>query len=216
MKALPRVLILPLLMLPLAAVWSEEKDKSEWKKLFDGKTLTNWTSCDFGDEGKVHVKDGAIVIEKGKKMTGIVYSKKDFPKMDYEVTLEAKRVKGGDFFATTTFPVGDSFCSFVVGGWGGTVVGLSSVDSADASENETSRSMEFKDDKWYQVRIRVTKKRLQTWIDKEQLVDLDTTDRTLSIRIECLPCRPFGVATYDTVGAVRDVRVRLLSDAEKK
>ena len=28
---------------------------------------------------------------------------------------------GSDFFCTTTFPVGDAFCSFVVGGWSGTV-----------------------------------------------------------------------------------------------
>ena len=52
--------------------------------------------------------------------------------MDYEVTLEGKRVAGDDFFCTTTFPVGESFCSFVVGGWHGTVVGLSSIDGMDA------------------------------------------------------------------------------------
>ena len=44
----------------------------------------------------------------------------------------------------------------------------------------------------------------------------EATDRRVSVRIECRPCRPFGVATYDTVGAVRDVRVRRLTAAEVK
>ena len=166
---------------PGQAPASSEKDKAGWKSLFDGKSLAGWKSVDFGNEGKVSVKDGAVVMEKGNEMTGIVYVPGDFPKMDYEVTLEAKKLAGNDFFCTTTFPVGDSFCSFVVGGWGGSVVGLSSVDGADASENETGQAKEFKQDQWYRVRIRVTKK-IEAWIDGEKLIDLDTTERKISIR----------------------------------
>jgi len=191
-------------------------DADGWKKLSDGQTLTGWTKTDFGGEGQVHVKDGAVVMEKGQPMTGITYGKGDFPRMDYEVTLEAKRLSGRDFFCTTTFPVGDSYCSFVVGGWGGQTVGLSSIDGLDASENETSTSQEFKSDRWYRVRVRVTKHRIQAWIDKEQMIDVDTAGKKLSVRIECKPSRPFGVCTYDTAGAVRDIRVRALTEAEKK
>ena len=193
-----------------------EKDAVKETKLFDGKTLKGWKESDFFGKGKIHVKDGAIVIEKGKQMTGITYAGKDFPKMDYEVTLEGKRIAGTDFFCTTTFPVGDSFCSLVVGGWGGEVVGLSSIDSADASTNETRTDVEFTRDKWYRFRIRVTGKRIVAWIDKKRVVDLDTTDRRVGIRIECNVCKPFGVATYATTGAVRDIRVRALTAAEKK
>src|SRR5438874_2246095 len=82
-----------------------EKDKDGWKKLFDGKTMAGWKASDFGGEGKVHVKDGAILMELGDPMTSITYAGKDFPKMDYEATFEAKRVDGDDFFCTTTFPV---------------------------------------------------------------------------------------------------------------
>lgn len=190
--------------------------KAGWKTLFDGKTLTGWKAADYAGEGKIAVKDGALVLGKGMQMTGIVYAGKDFPTTDYEVTLEAKKVEGDDFFATTTFPVGDSFCSFVVGGWGGSVVGLSTVDSADASMNDTSKSKEFKAGQWYRVRIRVSKARIEAWIDKEQLIDLDTTDRTIGVRVECRLCRPFGVCTYETTGAIRDVRLRRLTEAEKK
>ena len=36
---------------------------------------------------------GAIVIEKGKRMTGVTYSRGDFPKIDYELTLEGTVMK---------------------------------------------------------------------------------------------------------------------------
>jgi hypothetical protein len=192
------------------------KDKLAWKKLFDGKSLTGWKSSDFAAPGKVHVKDGAIVMEKGKRMTGITYTKSDFPKIDYEVTLEAKRIEGEDFFCTTTFPVADAFCSFVVAGWHGTIVGLSSIDDMDASANETTKTRKFKNGRWYRIRIRVSKNRIQSWIDDKEMVDFDTTDRRLSIRLECGASKPFGMAAWDTTGAVRDIRVRTLSDAEKK
>jgi hypothetical protein len=193
-----------------------DKDKDSWKKLFDGKTLTGWTPTDFVNSGKVHVKDGALVMETGSSMTGITYAGKDFPRIDYEVTFEAKKTAGHDFFCTTTFPVGEDYCSFVVGGWGGTTVGLSSIDSEDASSNETSTSKEFKKDQWYRVRLRVRKPKIEAWIDDEKMVDLETSDRRISIRIECRASCPFGICTWETSGAVRDLRIRQLTEADKK
>ncbi|MFO0969092.1 MAG: DUF1080 domain-containing protein [Gemmataceae bacterium] len=191
--------------------------KGEWKPLFDGKTLDGWKVANFGGEGEVLVEKGYMLLDRGTNMTGVSYAKKDFPKIDYEVLLEAKKLNGSDFFCTTTFPVGDSFCSFVVGGWGGAVVGLSSIDGKDASENETKKLMGFKYEQWYKVRIRVTKERIQAWIDDEKMVDFKTAGKKITIRPECDLCRPFGIATYATVGAVRDVRVRAVDvwqDAE--
>jgi hypothetical protein len=192
------------------------KAKPDWKKLFDAKSLDGWKSTDFYKPGEVHVVDGALVIEKGKPMTGATYARADFPKTDYEVALEGKKVAGDDFFCTTTFPVGDSFCSLVVGGWGGMLVGLSSIDGADASENETTKSMEFKTGQWYRVRIRVTKQMIEAWIDDEKMIDVDIEGRKISTRIECRACQPFGIATYGTSGAIRDIKVRKLTDEEKK
>jgi hypothetical protein len=201
----------------LAATASEPaQDETGWKALFDKKSLDGWKSADYFGSGKVLVKDETIVLEKGKKMTGVTYARDNFPKTDYEVTLEAKKTAGNDFFATTTFPVGDAFCSLVVGGWGGGVVGLSSIDSADASENATRQDMTFKAGQWYRVRIRVSKNRIEAWIDKEKVVDLDTTDRRISIRLECRACKPFGIATYESAALVRDIRLRTLTAADKK
>jgi len=181
------------------------------KTLFDGKSLDGWKSTDFFRPGKVHLKDGAVLLEKGDMMTGITYAGKDFPRMNYEVTLEAKKLVGNDFFCTTTFPVDKSYCSLVVGGWGGRVVGISSINGADASENETTKEKAFKHDQWYRVRIRVTPQRVEAWIDQDKLVDLETDGLMLSTRIECIPSQPFGIASWGTSAAIRDIRIQDLA-----
>lgn len=207
-------LVLGVVLLAPAAR-GDDKDKAGWKSLFDGKTLDGWKTTKFLGTGKVSVKDGAVVMEKGRKMTGITYDRRDFPRTNYEVSFEGKKIDGDDFFCTTTFPVGDDHCSLVVGGWGGSLVGLSSVDFQDASQNETTKYVEFKANQWYRVRVRVTADKIEAWIDDEKMVDLETKDRKISLRIECEPCKPFGLATYDTVGAVRNLRVRTLGAAPK-
>lgn len=187
---------------------------AEWRNLFDGKTLAGWKAPNFGGQGEVKVSDGTIVMEMGDSMTGVTYTGK-FPKIDYEVTLEAKRLEGNDFFCTTTFPVGDAPCSLVVGGWAGTVVGLSCVDWYDAADNITTQFMSFEDKKWYRVRLRVTKAKIEAWIDKEKIVDLPTKDHRFTIRDECDLCRPFGISTWCTTGAIRNVRVRRIKPQAK-
>ena len=49
----------------------------------------------------------------------------EIPKINYEVALDAMRVSGSDFFCGLTVPVNDSFCSLIVGGWGGGLGGVS-------------------------------------------------------------------------------------------
>ena len=130
-------------------------DPFAWKKMFDGKTLKGWKVPNFGGQGEVYVEKGAIVMEMGDAMTGIAWEG-ELPKTNYEVRLDGMRTMGGDFFCTTTFPIGDKPCSFVVGGWAGTVTGLSCVDWYDASDNITTEFIAFEDNRWYAVRIRVT------------------------------------------------------------
>lgn len=211
-----RAFLFIVLIIAGAAVQAGEPgSKDKGRRLFDGKSLAGWKSTNFGGEGEVEIEKGAIRLGMGTNMTGITYAGKDFPKINYEVVVEAKKVEGSDFFCTTTFPVSDGFCSLVVGGWGGAVVGLSSIDGKDASENETKILMGFKRDQWYTVRIRVTAERIAAWIDDKQVVDLPTKGRKIGIRPECDLCRPFGIATWSTVGLIRDIRVRSLKTAEK-
>lgn len=194
---------------------ADNQAKTAWKPLFDGKSLKSWKAANFGGEGEVKVKDGVILLETGNDMTGITYSGDDFPKMDYELSLEGKRLQGNDFFCTTTFPVGDSHCSLVMGGWGGAVVGLSTIDGLDASENATKTLQTFKRDQWYRIRIRVNREHIQTWIDDKRIVNLATKGKKISIRPECDLCKPLGIATWRTTGAIRAIQFRPLKDDEK-
>ena len=181
-----------------------------WQPLFDGKTLGSWQPTKFGGEGAVKAENGQIVLETGKSLTGITWAGADLPKTNYEIALQAMRVEGHDFFAGITFPVADSFCSLILGGWGGSVVGLSSINFMDASENQTSQSMDFENGRWYTVRIRVTPEKIQAWLDDRQIIDQELKDNKITVRIEVEASEPLGIATWKTKGALRDIKMRRL------
>ena len=178
--------------------------------LFDGKTLGQWKITDFGGQGKVYVKDGSIFLERGNDMTGVTWSGPLF-RSDYEISLEAQRVDGYDFFCGLTFPIDTNSCSLILGGWGGSVCGLSSLDFYDASENETTRLVDFKTGQWYKVRLRVIPDRVQAWLDDEMIVDANTAGRYIDVRPEVELAKPLGISTWCTTGAVRNIRMRKLS-----
>ncbi|PYV44786.1 MAG: DUF1080 domain-containing protein [Acidobacteria bacterium] len=182
-------------------------DENDWLRLFDGKSLQNWHVSNFGGEGEVYVEDGQVILEMGANLTGITWTG-EFPQMDYEVILEAMRVEGSDFFCGMTFPVGPAPCSLITGGWGGTVVGLSSIDGRDASENETSQLMNFNAKQWYRIRLRVTAPKIEAWIDEKQVINLLTRSHKISIRPEVELSRPFGIASWRTKAALRNIKMR--------
>jgi hypothetical protein len=188
---------------------ARKASKLKGTPLFDGKTLAGWKPTRFGGEGEVTVEDGKLLLEFGFSLTGVTYQR-EFPKMNYEVSLEAMRVDGIDFFCALTFPVDESHCSLIVGGWAGSVVGLSSIDGRDASENETTRYMSFKNGRWYRIRVRVTKHKIEAWIDDEKVVDQDIKGRRLDTRVEVDLSKPFGVCAWETRAAIRNIRLRRL------
>jgi hypothetical protein len=189
-----------------------EVTEPEVTELFNGKNLDGWKIADQNDfekHGKVEVKDGLLLLHKGDPMTGIVYQGKP-PRNNYEITVEAKRIEGGDFFCGITFPVDKSYCSLIIGGWGGGVTGLSNVNNMAAVENETTGFTEFEDDRWYSIRLRVTSEVIAVWIDRNQIIDLDTEGRQFSIWWEKEPLRPLGFGTWHTGGALRNMRLKRL------
>jgi hypothetical protein len=193
--------------------WPVDAASEGWSSIFDGQTLQGWqvlTEGPFSGHGTVGVKDGAIVLERSNSGTGIRWQG-SFPREAYEVALEGMRVDGMDFFCGMTFPVGDSPCTLILGGWGGSVVGLSNIDGAHAAENETTQGISFENGHWYQIRLRVTRERIQVWIDEEKTIDLDRADHRFDVWYEQEPARPFGFATWETTGALRNIRVRDLS-----
>ena len=182
----------------------------KWQVLFDGKTLGKWKvidAFDFQRHGKVYVKEGRLVLSKGKPLTGVKWTGK-LPRIDYEVALDAMRVEGDDFFCSMVFPVGKQDCSVTFGGWGGSTVGLTNIDGEPAVENETCVDRDFKDNHWYRLRFRVTAKKIEVWIDKEKVVDFTHPGRKLTIRWEQEPMLPFGISSYRTTAAMKNITVR--------
>ena len=143
-------------------------------------------------------------------MTGVTWTGA-LPHSNYEVRFEAARQRGNDFFASLTFPVKDSFCTWVTGGWGGDIVGLSSLDGWDASDNETRSYLNFENGRWYSFRLRVTDDRIQAWINDQPIINVEIAGRSISLRRgEIKLSAPFGFASYNTAGDLRKIEYREL------
>ncbi len=147
-------------------------------------------------------------------MTGITTTRKDLPRTDYELTYEAMRTSGTDFFAAATFPVGESCITLVNGGWGGFVTGLSSLNGMDASENETTRTIKYENEKWYRFRVRVTADVIRCWVDDKEVVAVEHKEKHVRTRVEVRSNEPLGFANWKSGGALRKIEVRPLSPAE--
>lgn len=174
--------------------------------LFDGKTLDGWEITNFGPQGPVYVSGGEIILGMGDGCTGITW-KRAFPRADYEVSLDAKRVAGNDFFCGLTFPVGKDPCTLIVGGWGGATVGLSSINGKDAAENETTTIRNFDKERWYHIRLVVTMEYIKSWIDSVKVVDFKIGGKKLSVRPEVELSRPFGITSWNTTAAIRNIHL---------
>lgn len=182
----------------------ESKKESKWTPLLKSDSLDGWEITNFGGEGAVEVREGVLMLERGEPMTGIHSKKKDFPQENYEMRWKARRMDGSDFFVGITFPVGKEFCSLISGGWGGGLVGISSINGNDASENETSGFRDFKNNKWYSFRVRVDKKQIKAWIDDQEVVSVDREGKSFSVRAEVMASRPLGYCVFQSVCEIKD------------
>ena len=197
----------------------EVEATENWIPLFDGESLEGWSMPVFGGDGEVEVRGGNLVIGRGAMMTGIRYER-EFPTINYEIRYEARRTQGFDFFAACTFPVGESFCTFINGGWGGGLTGLSSINGFDASENETARFYDYRDNIWHRFHIQVMDDMIQVWItaqdregnwgEEESVIRLATEGKELSTRFEADLYKPLGFTTWSSEGQLRNIEYRLI------
>jgi len=184
-----------------------------WRPIFNGETLQGWKLSGFAGAGEVECQQGMMLCHMGNLFTGVTYTN-PMPVANYEVTLEVMRVLGSDFFCGLTFPVQASHCSLIVGGWGGSVVGLSSLDDQDASDNETTNFISFENGRWYRLRLRVTERSIEAWVEQKQVVDVALAGRKISLRPGDIErSAPFGLCTWVTTGAFRDIRIRRIERA---
>ena len=190
---------------------ADQAESGSWQPLFDGRSLHGWVETPFQGRGAVRVENQTITLGAGR-MTGINWTG-SFPHSDYEIRLEAVRLQGHDFFAGITFPVGDSFCTWINGGWGGEIVGLSSLDDLDAVSNETGKAIKFELGRWYSFRLRVTAETITAWIDERLVIDVDLANRSVGLRPGPIELsKPLGIASYQTAAALRKIEYRLLPD----
>ena len=185
-----------------------------------GSELKDWKVVEeMKQHGPVTLKDGVLALGIGQPMTGVVYTgKAELPVKDYEVSFEARRIEGDDFFAALTVPVrnAESFVTFVIGGWGGTCVGISCIQFQSADENQTTNWIEFEMKKWYRFRMQVRDNRLKGFVDDKEIFDADTTDKKLSLRFgEIEYCKPLGLATFRTQGEIKNLTIKPLAPEAK-
>ncbi len=187
-------------------------------ELFDGKTLDGWRTIQFDIGGGAEASagaDGTLQLGAGDPLAGIVLDNPNIklPTRDYEIELEAMIVDGNDFFCGLTFPVPSqgTCCTLIVGGWGGTLVGISNVNGNDASMNTTRHDRPFEPRRWYKIRARVTADYLDVWIDDVSVIELEIRNRKIDMRPGAIEkCQPLGLATYRTAAAYRNIRLRRL------
>jgi hypothetical protein len=210
-----------------AAIAREERDKAvaELEQMKQAKVdavaadlfaegVEHWKILeDFPSNGGIAATDekGVFRMRMGDPLSGIRYTGPlDLPVTNYEISLEARRTKGTDFFCALTFPVNDikTCCTFVAGGWGGALAGISSLDGMDAANNDTSTFHKFELNQWYTFRIQVTPESLKVWMDGKSIVDVELADRRVGMRWGDIEyCVPFGLATYVTAGEYRNFKI---------
>ena len=196
--------------------------RGESTALFNGTDLSGWKTADFMEGGQVSVlSDGTVACGFGNPMTGIAYTN-TAPTMNYELSLDAMRVQGMDFFIGLTLPIGTNFCTVIIGGWGGGLCGISSVDYADASENQWSEGLTLQNERWYNLRVRVTPGVLQVFLDKDLYtarVEFENSSRfSLRSGSDIDKTLPLGLATYRTRAYWRNftlTRITALGTADK-
>ncbi|MBX7208480.1 MAG: DUF1080 domain-containing protein [Verrucomicrobiaceae bacterium] len=196
-------------LIPLLSGLALAADAPKAITLFDGKSMEDWQSVDIGGSGEVELENGALVIKQGDSVSGAIYKKADkLPVTNYEITLEARRTQGVDFFCGLTFPVGSlkTCATLVVGGWGGSVTGISSIDGLDAAENSTGTYQRYKDNEWYKIKLRVTPKNLSAWLNEKQVIDADIEGKKISVRPGPIESYlPLSFTTYATTAEIRNV-----------
>jgi len=187
----------------------------EWVSLFDGRSLGSWSVVNGAglarpDRGRV--EDGRIILEGGPVGTAIAWTG-SFPAEDYEISVEAKRAAGKSDFCTLLFPLRKSLGLLIVGGYDTNAFGLDAADGFPLQSplNPASRTIAFQNDRWYQLRLQVTKDTIVACIDEERILSLSRKLHALGpLNAFWQGIEPLGIGAWYTRAELRNIRMRVL------
>jgi hypothetical protein len=138
--------------------------------MFDGATMRGWRrgfGGVFGTDGELSAGDGELLLAGGRTSTGVAWAGQ-FPLVDYEVRLEAKRLVPNNSLCNILAPVDSQHCLFTLGA----VTGVSFLNGREAYWNPSRASLGRDVGRWYGVRLRVTAVRIAAWVDEAPLFDM--------------------------------------------
>ena len=196
-------------MTPESAQVGETRPESErtadWRALYDGTDLSSWELGVYGESDEYEVLEDGVVIPQTAALAGMTF-RGALPTVPYRLSVEATRLYGADFFLGVTFPVAGDHLTLVLGGWGGMVSGLSSLDGLDASSNATRTLRHFPNGKRHEVEIEVTETDVRVRVDGEPFLSTSLEGREVGLRVDVEPSHPLGIATYATSTQLHRVR----------
>ncbi len=209
-----------------AAVAPPPLVEAEWFQLLGGRSATTLASvapgfepARFGGNGPIEESEAGVRLEAGAPLTGITFPAGQSTVLtpcgaeyEYEIEVVAARLAGTDFFCALTFPVDAAALTLVLGGWGGSTCGFSCLDGRDAANNPTTTWRRFDKGVFVSARVRVTRDRIEAFVDGEPLCSTPRAGVVLSLRPEVEPCRPLGIASYATTAMIRSARWRPLPE----
>jgi hypothetical protein len=194
--------------------WDQLPKAEDGVWLFAGESLGPWQVANasyFDKHGAVQWQADVLSLGRGRPGTGVV-AQFEVPRNNYEISFQARRLSGEDFFCGLTFPFDDQQATLILGGWGGAAVGISNINNFSAIENLSSRNFPFEQERWYDVRFRVTRTEIELWIDGKSVFQFEPEEMRFSIWWEQRPMAPLGFATWNTAAEFRQLRLKKLPE----
>jgi len=203
-----------------------EAPPGKWQRLFDGKSLAGWRAVPqfpvgrdegTGKPGEVRVEDGRILLEAGAPYTAI---SRPLPSVscDYELSLEAMRPADRGDLCSVLFPFGNSRCVLTVGaGDMSNVVAFDTLDGRTGKSEDAMALMRFDPNRWYRVRLRITRGWLDAWVDDQPALAVPLLGRRLDAAPAWAKAAPLAIGTScASSAAVRNVLLRRLDPVDAK
>ncbi len=190
--------------------------------LFDGSDFEGWRairhfdvppSDGTGIGGQVFMEDGWLVLGPGNPMSGAAWTSA-VPRIDYEITFEAKRLDGrGDF--CLAFPVYSSTCLLQAGAWDMELLGIDVLDGRHPPDNETGQAFYLEQGTPYRFCLRVTDNSLAVRVNGRTWIDFSIAGHRFSLDRKWRKMDAVGIgAAWGTSAAFRNIKLRRIPKGE--